>query len=170
MTKAPISGFHTLPIASSKKEYNSDVKHFIGYYNSSGRIYLLCPFHKEKSPSLIVTFRRETIRMTNAKLIPDERFKGWFRIDNNYVRDWVMDERYNRFHCFGCSESGGNLYWLLSQLKKREGYQKEYFDLFRLERINIELDRADFNRRLREAKAGGEKEYLKFLDSEEIPF
>lgn len=42
-----------IPIASSRSVYKHD-KNFGGYRTKRGDVYLLCPFHKEKTPSCVV--------------------------------------------------------------------------------------------------------------------
>ena len=106
-SRSPIGGFNNLSIADTRKEFYECTGKYKGYYTTTGRIYLLCPLHLEKTPSLLVTFYKEN------------------------------EPRFNRWKCFGCGASGSNLYYLLECLKgpyhseynsfyyRRE---KEYYD------------------------------------------
>ena len=64
---------------------------------------MLCPFHEEKTPSLLVTFSKE-LHEWNA------RKKQW---EVKYI-----DEKFNKWKCFGCGEGGSNLYYLLDVVKR----------------------------------------------------
>jgi len=88
------------------------------------------------------------MRFDHGKLIPDGKFRGWFKFDKNSVRNYVMNERYNRWKCFGCGEGSGNLYWLLKELRRNDGYHEEYLGYWE----------------------NYQKNYKKLLDSYEVPF
>jgi len=43
-------------IANTKSDYKKDIN-YIGWKTKKGDIYLLCPFHKEKTPSCVIHAR-----------------------------------------------------------------------------------------------------------------
>lgn len=108
--RAPIYGFNMLKFAPTKKEFKKrSIQDCKGYFTSTGRIYMLCPFHEEKTPSLLVTFSKDYLEW-------DDKWKRW------QVR--YTDEKFNKWKCFGCGEGGSNLYHLLNHIKT--DYNKYY--------------------------------------------
>lgn len=111
--RSPIMGFNNLAIANTRKEFNDNTGQYKGYYTTTGRIYLFCPFHLERTPSLLVTFSKEI-----------EEF-------NFGTKEWVTlyaDTRFNKWKCFGCGAGGSNLYYLLDCLKGP--YHSEYHSFY----------------------------------------
>lgn len=91
-------------IAANRAEYKKGG--WDGYRTSTGRIYLRCIFHNEKTPSLVV-YRREVVYA--FRLVP--KINGeldWSEWRKLGPRDLTkpIGHRTAHYHCYGCRASG----------------------------------------------------------------
>lgn len=93
-----------LRVASSKSEFKKGC--WDGYRTSTGRIYLMCLFHKERTPSLVV-YRREPVYALRPIPVVEGNL-DWTEWKTLGPRDKTkfLRHRSAHFHCYGCGQSG----------------------------------------------------------------